>query len=453
MHIIVVGVDHTTAPIALRERLSCSSHQVPQVLQSARQVAQECVLLSTCNRVELYAVCLDAEQGCQKLLTLLCNRRQIASDELRGHTYQFSDEQAIAHLCGVACGLYSLVPGEPQIQGQVANALELAQKGGFGGQIMSALFRCALVTGKRARTETGISRNAASVSHVAVQVVRNHLPQFASASVLLVGSGKMSEQAARNLRDNGAQRLVIVNRTQQHAVDLAETLQAQHRPFTELEEALIEADVVISSTMAPHVVITTAMMQQVVQQRAGRSLLLIDIAMPRDVDPEVSLLDGIHLYNVDDLQAEVDKGIRLRLQEVSQVQEIIAAEVESFKHWLSSLSVVTTISDLRRHVEQLRQQELMRTVRQLSPTLSERELAAVQELTNRLTNKLLHVPTLRLKDAAVSGQGHIYAEATRYLFGLEENIHADQDRNESKQTSSDTDQLGYAAATSAVAQS
>jgi glutamyl-tRNA reductase len=451
MHIVVVGVDHTTAPIELRERLACSNRQIMQSLQVVRQVAQECVLLSTCNRIELYAVCQEADQGGRDLLPLLCEARQVTTDELQAHCYCLQDEQAVAHLFGVACGLYSLVPGEPQIQGQVAEALEVAQSGGYAGPITSALFRAALATGKRARSETGISRNAASVSHVAVQLARNLVPDFHSANVLLVGSGKMSELAARNLCDNGAQHLVIVNRTQAHAIEMAQALQAQHRPFTELEEALIEADVVISSTTAQRTIITAELMQRVMRRRDARSILLVDIALPRDVDPEVALLEGAHLYNIDDLQAEVDKGIRLRLQEVAHVQTIIAVEVENFEHWLASLSVVGTISDLRQHVDQLRQQELTRTLRQLSPTLSEREIAAVRELANRLTNKLLHIPTLRLKDAAAAGQGHIYAEAMRYLFGLEEDIHASQHRDTSQQACYDANELGCAPITSAVA--
>src|SRR5690349_2550396 len=170
MHIVVVGVDHTTAPIELRERLSCSIRIIPQILQVARQAVQECILLSTCNRVELYAVCSDVHQGSDDLRRVLCEMRQLSDDELTAHSYIFVDEQAIAHLFGVACGLYSLVPGEPQIQGQVARALEIAQGGDYAGPMLSALFRAALVTGKRARSETGISRNAASLSHVAVQL-------------------------------------------------------------------------------------------------------------------------------------------------------------------------------------------------------------------------------------------------------------------------------------------
>ncbi|GCE13109.1 glutamyl-tRNA reductase [Tengunoibacter tsumagoiensis] len=455
MHIIVVGVDHTTASIELRERLTCSSRHIPHLLQAASQYVQECVLLSTCNRLEIYAVCQEISQGRLDLLTVMSELRQVAFDEVEAHSYSFADERAIAHLFGVACGLFSLVPGEPQIQGQVAEAMEIAQGGGFAGPLISGLFRSALVTGKRARSETGISKNAASLSHVAVQLAHHLLPDLHQASVLLVGSGKMSELAARNLCDNGAQRLVIVNRTQAHAAELAQSFQGTHRTFAELSEALIEADVVISSTKSPRALMTYELMSHVMAHRGGRSLLMIDIALPRDIEPAVADLPGIHLYNLDDLQSEVERGILLRLQEAEQVRVIVAEEVAAFQRWQASLSVVDTISDFRKHVDALRQQELARTLRQLPSSLSEREVAVVQELTTRLMNKVLHTPMLRLKEAAAAGQGHVYAEAMRYLFDLEEKADVDvnKDRNTSKQARYDTDAVGNSAATPAVAQS
>ncbi len=452
MYIVVVGVDHTTASIALRERLTCSSRQVPHVLDVAKESVQECVLLSTCNRTELYAICTAVHPEREHLLRILSEEKRIALEELEAHCYTLVDEQAVSHLLGVACGLYSLVPGEPQIQGQVAEALEIAQSGGFAGPITSALFRAALVTGKRARNETAISRNAASVSHVAVQLARHLFPDLHKAHILLVGSGQMSEVAARNLLDNGAQELVIINRTHANAVDLAQMLGATHRSFSDLSDALVDADVVISSTKAPHALITPERMQPVLEKRNGRSLLLIDIALPRDVDPEVGTLPYVHLYNLDDLHAQVERGISLRLQEVEHVHTIISEEVAVFERWLSSLSVTGTISDLRQSIEVLRQQELVRAMRSLAPTLSEREAAVVQELTTRLVNKILHAPTLRLKEAAADGQGHAYAEALRYLFNLEENHEANNDRNASEQTRHDTNTVGRRTITSAMAQ-
>ena len=403
-------------------------------------------MLSTCNRIELYAICPEVDEGRKYLLQVLSETRQVPLAELLDHCYHMADEQAVSHLFGVASGLYSLVPGEPQIQGQVAEALEIAQGGGYAGPITSALFRAALGTGKRARSETGISRNAASVSHVAVLLARQLFPKLNEACVLLVGSGKMSEVAARNLCDHGAQRLVIINRTEDHALDLAQRIGAVHRSFTELPQALIEADVVISSTTAPRAIITFDLVREAMSRRNGRSLLLIDIALPRDIDPSVTTLAGA----VDELL--VVGGIRLRMQEVVHVQTIIDGEVREFDRWLRSLSVVDTISDLRQHAEVLRQQELARTLRQLSASLTEREAAVVQELTTRLMNKLLHKPMLRLKDAAALGQGHVYAEALRYLFDLEENTdEAHNDRNESQQIGDGSDTDGHRAAAAAVA--
>lgn len=452
MHIVCIGVDHTSAPIALRERLACTQRQIPQALESTRQFVQESVLLSTCNRLELYAVCADPGETVARLRSLLSEARGVPLPELIAHSYTLLDQEAVSHLLGVACGLYSLVPGEPQIQGQVAEALEIAQSGSFAGPVTSALFRAALVAGKRARSETGISRNAASISHVAVQLARQIFPRLEEASVLLVGSGKMSELAAQNLCAHGVNHLTIINRTPLNAVDLASRVGAVHRTFAELRDSLVEADVVISSTTAPRAILTYAMLQEVVRQRQGRALLLIDIALPRDVEPEVAELPGVHLANLDDLQDSVDEGIRLRLQEVEQVEAIISTEAAAFERWTSSLGVVDTINDLRGHVNALREQELTRTLNQLAPSLSEREAAAVQELTTRLVNKILHMPTRRLKDAAAEGQGHVYAEALRYLFDLrDEHDETDDNRHAGKQAGDDSDALGCSTTPAALA--
>ncbi len=442
MQVVLVGVDHLSAPIALRERLLCSQQQISQVLQVIRKVAQECVLLSTCNRVEIYAVFSEIEEGHIHLLRILSDVCGIAFPELEVHSYHFANEQAVSHLYGVACGLFSLVPGESQIQGQVVEALEIAQGSGYAGPITSALFRGAVVAGKRARSETGISRNAASVSLVAVQLAKKLFPTFQEACILLVGSGKMSELTAHHLCDNGAQQLIIINRTPLHAIDLAKRFGALHRSFKELTTSLVEADVVISSTTAPHALITLEMMEEVMERRSGRLLLLIDIALPRDVDPAVAEMPGVHLFNLDDLEIGVNEGIRLRRREVEQVQEIIVQEVNAFKRWLSSLSVVDTISALRQHADMLRQQELVRTLQRI-PTLTQHETAVIQELTTRIVNKLLHIPMLRLKDAAMDGHEHMYSEALRYLFDLKEQPDETHNHwNSSKQTGNETNTMG-----------
>jgi len=430
--------------------LSCTQRQIPQVLHEIRNVAQECVLLSTCNRIEIYAVFseIEEEEGYIQLLRILSNVSGITLPELKVHSYLFVDEQVVSHLYGVACGLFSLVPGESQIQGQVVEALEIAQGGGYAGPITSALFRGAVVAGKRARSETGISRNAASVSLVAVQLAKKLFPTLHKACVLLVGSGKMSELTAHHLCDNGAQELIIINRTPLHAIDLAKRFGAKHRSFQELAKSLVEADVVISSTTAPHTLITFEMMQDVMKQRGERQILLIDIALPRDIEPAIADMQGVHLYNLDDLEIGVNEGIRLRNQEVEQVQEIILQEVSAFNRWLWSLNVVETISALRQYADTTRQQELKRTLQRL-PGLTQRETAIVEELSTRIVNKLLHIPMLRLKEATVEGQEHLYTEALQYLFDLKEQSDETHNHwNSSKQTGYDTDTMGDRASSS-----
>jgi glutamyl-tRNA reductase len=451
VHIFVVGLDHSTAPIEVRERLVCSPEQVLQVLARARQVFPECVLLSTCNRVELYAVCPEENEARAALLQALSEVRQVPLSEFEACCYDFADERAVGHLFSVASGLSSLVPGEAQIQGQVAKALEVAR--GYAGPITSALFRAALVAGKRARSETGISRNPASVSQIAVQLACQFFPQLPQISVLLIGTGQMSELSARNLYDHGVRRLFVVNRTPEHAAELARRFGAVCHSFADLPAVLTRVDVVISSTTAPHAIITSDLLQKVMRQREGRMLLLIDIALPRDVDPAVASLPGIYLYNLDDLQETVNEGIRLRMREMEHVEAIITEEVQSFERWLRSLSVIDTVSDLRQRVDMVRQQELARTMRQLSASLSEREMTVVQELTTRLMNKFLHTPTVRLKDAATAGQGQLYAEVLRYLFDLEEIHHdeANHDRHAGQYAGNDPDSIHHRAAAPALA--
>lgn len=442
MQIILVGVDHLSASITLRERLSRTQRQIPQILHEIRHVAQECIVLSTCNRVEVYAVFSAIQDGHKHLLQTLSDFSGIALPELNKHSYLLVDEKAVSHLYSVACGLYSLVPGESQIQGQVVEALEIAQSGGYAGPITSALFRGAVEAGKRARSETGIGRNAASVSLVAVQLAKKLFPTLPEACVLLVGSGKMSELAAHHLCDNGARELIIINRTSEHAIDLAKRFGAKHRTFGELAIALVEADIVISSTTAPHALITFELMHNVMMQRAGKQLLLIDIAIPRDIHPSVAGIPGVHLYNLDDLEKIVSESIRLRYQEVEQVQEIIHQEVSAFNRWLWSLNVVETIIILRQHAHTLGQQELKRTLNRL-PDLTQRETTIIQEMTTRIINKLLHTPTLRLKEASVEGNEHMYLEALDYLFDLKEHSNETHNNwNSSKQTGYDPDAMG-----------
>lgn len=418
MHILCLGIDHISAPLALRERLACSEHYLLQLLHSGHASLRESVLLSTCQRLEWYVACEETDTALAQLRLQFSEAGGLSSSELTAHTYTLSDQQAVLHLFSVTSGLLSIIPGEPQIQEQVARALSLAQQARCAGPITSALFRAALVTGKRARNETDISRHTVSLSHVAVQLACQTFAHLAEASILLLGSGHMNELTAQHLRASGARNLTIINRTPLHANMLAERVGATTRTLAELPDALHTADVVIASTAAPHALVTYEMMQEVVRLRQGRPMLLIDMALPRDIEPRTAELPGVRLANLADLRAAADEG--LRPQEVEQVEVIVNAEADSFARWLASLSVIATISELHNQADTLREQELARTLNQLAPSLSARESAAIQELTTRLVNKLLYLPTRRLKDAATSEEGARYAEAVRYVFGLHE---------------------------------
>ncbi|HIC90390.1 MAG TPA: glutamyl-tRNA reductase, partial [Anaerolineae bacterium] len=317
----------------------------------------------------------------------------------------------------VACGLDSMVLGESQIQGQVAQAYQLALAHGTAGAVISALFRTALRAGKRARSETDISKHATSISHVAVELALQIFDNLSQKRVLLIGAGEMAELAARDLVDHGVARLLVVNRSRERAVSLAQKFQGEALGWDRLAQALWQADIVISSTAAPHTILDTETIAIAMHMRRNRPLFLIDIAVPRDIDSAVGNLPNVFLYDIDDLQKVVEANLEQRRQEIPRVQAIVKAEVADFMAWFRALDVVPTIVDLRQHAERIREAELQRALRQLSH-LSDREQNVIHSLSQRIVNKILHQPTVRLKQHANDGEAYRYAEAIRDLFGL-----------------------------------
>ncbi len=423
MHIIVVGLDHHTSPVEIREQLAFRpSHYAAayeRLLLGPDAVLREAVILSTCNRVEVYGVADDPVIAQQAVSEFLHAFHDLPGGSLGSALYRLSGDDAVQHLFATTCGLNSLIVGEAQIQGQVRAAADLAAGLRAKGPMLHALFRHALEVGKRARSETGISRNAASISHAGVELARRLHGNLASAKVLLVGSGEMSELAAKNLIDNGACSITLINRTLDHARALAERWGGEALPFETLPSALHDADVVLSSTSAPHTVIHAEHVRGALAHRGGRPLLLIDLAVPRDVDPEVSLVAGAHVYDIDDLGGVVASNMERRREELGTVHMIVAEETERFTAWLSARTVVPTINRLREQAEDIGRGELERVMRRL-PALGQREREAVESLATGIINKLLHEPTVRLKREAVQGNALPYAEALQFLFGLEQ---------------------------------
>ncbi len=422
MQILCLGLSHHTAPVELRERVSYHAGAQKAALARlgcghASRPAElvELAILSTCNRLEFYAV--THTDRFEPLLQFVGDTTGVPISELEPHLYRYIQVEAVLHLGRVASGLDSQILGEPQILGQVTEAYELGLGQRSIGPVLSALFRYAIHTGKRARTETAISRNPASISSVAAKLAEETVGNVSTAHIVVVGAGEMAELAVEALRLRGAQHLTVVNRTHARAQQLAERWQAAALTFENLADALRDADIVITSTGAPHILIKPPLVEAVMRQRPARPLVLIDIAVPRDVDPDVNRLPNVRCYDIDDLSTRLTDSLAERQQEIPQVEAIIAAEAEAFMAWSKSLEIMPVISDLRAKADAIRRAEIEKTFRHLSH-LDETDRKRIEFLAESLVNKLLHDPTLRLKAEASNGHAAEYAAAVRHLFAL-----------------------------------
>ena len=411
MNVTLVGVSHHGAAVELRERVALRLEEATDVAGELAARAGEAVCLSTCNRTELYVahdVGVDAEGAATGLLL----ERE---PELASALYRLRDEAAALHLFRVAAGLDSLVPGEGEILGQVRDAFEA----GATGAVLDRLFRQALHAGKKARAQTAIGESPASVSGAAAALAQQVFGDLRGRRILLVGAGKVSEQAARNLVSRGAEIAVVANRTVDRAAELAARFGSAAAPLAQIEQELARADVVVSSTGAPEVVLSRVDVERALRSRRGKPLFLIDLAVPRDLDPAINELDGCYLYDIDDLEAVVAESLGARRREADVAEAIVAAEAERFRTWQASLDVVPAIASLRARAEEIRQRELAKAEARLGD-LSDAERRAVESVTAQIVNKLLHLPTVRMKEAAAAADGVIYADAVRHLFGLED---------------------------------
>jgi glutamyl-tRNA reductase len=428
MAILCIGLNHHTAPLELRERLSFSPLAVSEALarfasgrESRSRDFTELAILSTCNRLELYANVATGPDARSDpfapLLDVLFETRGLPIVEFELHLYRYMELAAAEHLCRVASGLDSMILGEPQILGQVAEAYEAAIRHDAVGPILSELFRAAIRAGKRARTETAISRNPASAGSVAVRLAEQVVGELAGRRVVVVGAGEMGELAVEALRARGVRQIAVVNRTRQRAIELAERWGGEALSFEHLTEAIHKADIVITSTGAPHAIINPAIAREALADRAEQPLVLIDIAVPRDVHPDVCEIPGVHLFDIDHLHSRLEGAIAERQNEIPRVEAIVAEEVATFDSWLRGVDILPVIADLRAKAESIRQRELRRALRRL-PDLDPRMREQIEHLSESLINKLLHEPTLRLRAEAGNGHTAEYAQTVRHLFGL-----------------------------------
>ncbi len=424
-HILLIGVNHTQAPIALRERLAIRDADLTHALSRCGQSHEgdpalfpECVILSTCNRLEIYAVTDDAAQGRERLVQFLSQFCQVPVSEFAGVLDHQVDEDAVTHLTRVACGLESMVVGEPQILGQVTDAYQAALDCQATGPVLNTLYRHAIRAGKRARTETAISQYATSVPSASATLAEREVQDLKDRVVLVMGAGDMGQIAARAMVTRGVGDLIVANRTYERGLTLASQLDGEAIAFERQAEALARADVVVTATGAPQPILTSDQVAVTMAERPQRPLLIIDIAVPRDTDPAVAHLPGVRLFDIDDLQEVVNGNLEARQREIPRVEAIAAEEARAFLDWFHLLDVIPTIVELRRRAETIKRQELDKALRRLGD-VDDRQQEVVRAMAHGLLNKLLHEPTVRLKHQAAQGDGQLYADTVRELFGLE----------------------------------
>jgi glutamyl-tRNA reductase len=414
MRLGLVGISHHSAPVELRERVAVDLDGA-RTLAAAIAGACEAVVLSTCNRTELYVATQDGDDPSARATRALLQLSDTEAAALEPVIYHLTDESAALHLFRVAAGLDSMVPGEGEILGQVRDAFDA----GATGPLLDRVFRMALHAGRRARVETAIGESPASVPSAAAALAQQVFEGLEGRSVVLVGAGRMSDLTARNLRSRGAVVTAVANRTPAHGAELAARHGARALGLDAIGPELAEADVVVASTSSPGFVLHADELGAVLRSRRGRSLLFVDLAVPRDVDPALSAFDGCFVYDIDDLEAVVSASLAGRRAEAVRAERIVAVEAERFREWQLSLAVVPAITSLRARAEAIRSAELARVESRLG-RLPESDRHVVEAVTAQIVNKLLHLPTVRMKEAAITADGVVYADVVRHLFGLGE---------------------------------
>jgi glutamyl-tRNA reductase len=417
--VVVIGLNHRTAPLDLLERTAVDDARLPKVLHDlcARTNLSEAVVLSTCNRIEVYAVAEKFHGGYEDVRNFFVDLSFLPAEEFADHLYVHYDDAAVTHLFTVAAGLDSAVLGESEILGQVASAWERARDEGTTGFSLNLLFRQALEVGKRARTETGIGRGITSVAQAAVAMATDRLGTLAGRRVLLLGAGEMGEVMATSLGAAGASDVVVANRTWSTAQELATRIGGRAARLADLPAELLTADVLLTSTGANTIMLEHADLASAMGHRDGRPLLIVDIAMPRDVDPAAGALEGVTLLDMDDLRRFVAVGVEGRQREATRALGIIEEELNRYRTTTTAREAAPLVTALREQAEGVRSAEVDRLASRLSG-LDETQRAAVEALTKGIVAKLLHEPTVRLKDAAGTAKGDRLSDALRDLFDL-----------------------------------
>jgi glutamyl-tRNA reductase len=422
--LLALGISHKTAPVALRERLAFTEREASEfaLAATAAEEVREAVVISTCNRTEVYLVVGDPVRAESTVLGLLASRAGIRPTELAEAIYSPRNCDAARQLYRVTAGLESMIVGEAEIQGQVRRSHEAAMRAGCTGPLTNRLFAAALTTGKRVRSETSIGSSRVSVPSVAVDLAQNVLGSLERAHVVILGAGETSELTARALADQGAGTIFVANRHADRALSLAQRFGGSVVGLDKLPDQLMLADIVLSSTASPHPIVGREELELVMEVRGGRPLLLIDIAVPRDIDPACGELEGVSLYDIDDLQANVAHNLNSRAEEAPRALEIVEEEIHRFARWLGQLDALPTVSALREHGDALVEQVLAENNGRWE-SASPRDLVRVEAIARSVMSRLLHEPTIRLRSLS-DERGHASLEIVRELFGLREDAPA-----------------------------
>ncbi|PLR83121.1 glutamyl-tRNA reductase [Bacillus sp. V33-4] len=428
MHILVVGLNYKTAPVEIRERLTFNEPDLGEAMKALKEKKSilENVIISTCNRTEIYAVVDQLHTGRYYIKEFLSEWFGIEQNEFSPFLFIYEQDGAVEHLFKVSCGLNSMILGETQILGQVRSSFLLAQAENTIGTVFNQLFKQSVTVAKRGHAETDIGANAVSVSYAAVELAKKIFGSLENKHVLVLGAGKMGELAIQNLHANGASKVTVINRTFEKAANLANRFSGQAKTLQELQCALIDADILISSTGANGFVVTKEQMLQVEKMRKGKPLFMVDIAVPRDLDPALAELEGVFLYDIDDLEGIVESNLKERQKAAEKIMLMIEAEIVEFKQWLKMLGVVPVISALREKALTI-QADTMQSLERKLPNLSERDIKVLNKHTKSIINQLLKDPILQAKELASQPDADQALDLFVKIFNIEQLVAGQQE--------------------------
>ncbi|MBT4374863.1 MAG: glutamyl-tRNA reductase [Nitrospina sp.] len=421
VNLILVGVNHKTTPVEIREKLAFTKGKIEESVDRLFNFPDiiEHTILSTCNRVEIYARANCQDSAIKSIKQFICDFHGLSLLELEDHFYSYRNKEAVEHLFRVSSSLDSMILGEAQILGQVKEAYSLARDLRSTGLVLNQLFEKAFSIAKKVREETGIAERSVSISSAAVELAQKIFDDLENHTVMLVGTGEMAELAAKHLISYGVKTVYVTSRTYERAANLARTLNGSALDFEAFKNELHRADIVITSTSAPNFIIKKEIVEKAIHERKNKPIFFIDIAVPRDIEPDVNDLENVYLYDIDDLHVVVSANIKEREKEAENAMNFISQEVTKFNNWVGALDAVPTIVEIRKKAENIRKQEIEKTLKKISH-LSENDKQLLRQMSSSLVNKILHKPTIKLKQKTQSEDGHVYLKAIRHLFHLDD---------------------------------